>query len=126
MRPRLFIAALCLVASALSAPAQGVHISQRDRADIRAVIHAATQEPILRLSPVWESHPVAGSISVKMWQSNGFKNGKVQTIPVVMYERTDMVSVQTGSDANLTGGSYGVRKVGGKWKLFGKKTFWIH
>jgi hypothetical protein len=110
----------------MSAWAQDVHISQRDRIEIRAVIHAATQEPILRFSPVWESHLVAGSIPVKMWQSNGFKNGKVQTIPIVAYERTDKVSVQTGSDANLTGGSFGVQKVGGKWKIVGKKTFWIH
>ncbi len=61
-----------------------------------------------------------------MWRSDGFKNGKVQTTPIVEYERTDQVSVQTGSDANLTGGSYGVQKLGGKWKIFGKKTFWIH
>jgi len=44
----------------------------------------------------------------------------------VVYERTDKVSVQTGSDANLTGGSYVVQKVAGKWQVTGKKGFWIH
>jgi hypothetical protein len=126
VRARIFTAALCLVASATPTWAQEVHVSQSDRVEIVAVIHAATPEPILRFSPVWESHPVAGSIPVKMWQSKGFKNGKVQTIPIVSYERTDKVSVQTGSDANLTGGSFGVQKVGGKWKIVGKKGFWIH
>ena len=125
MRPRLFVAALCLVASAVSARAQDVHISQRDRADIRAVIHAATPEPILRMSPFYDSHPVAGSIPVKMWRDDR-KGRQEHLTPIVQYERTDKVCVSTGSDANLTGGSYVVQKLDGKWKIVGKKGFWIH
>jgi hypothetical protein len=126
MRRLIFIVALCLAASEASTKAQDVHISRRDHDEIRAVIHAATREPILRLSPVYDSHRVAGSIPVKMWRTDGFKNGKLQTTPIIQYERTDKVSVQTGSDANLSGGSYEVQKLGGKWKIVGKKGFWIH
>jgi hypothetical protein len=125
VRRRIFIAALCLVASAVSAPAQDVHISQHDRADIRAVIHAATREPILRMSPFYDSHPVAGSIPVKMWRDD--RKGRVEHLtPIVQYERTDKVCVSTGSDANLTGGSYVVQRLDGKWKIVGEKGFWIH
>jgi len=89
------------------------------------VIRAATREPILRFTPCYDSHRVPGSIPVKMWRDDG-KNGKVKLTPLVEYERTDKVCVQTGSDANLTGGSYVVQKVSGKWQIIGKKGFWIH
>ena len=59
-----------------------------------------------------------------MWRDDG-RNGKVKLAPIVQYERTDKVSVQTGSDANLTGSSYAVQKVDGKWKIVGK-SLWIH
>ena len=125
MRPRLFIAALYLTASAVLAPAQDIPISQRDRAGIRAVIHAATREPILRMSPFYDSHPVAGPIPVKMWRDDR-KGREEHLAPIVQYERTDKVCVSTGSDANLTGGSYVVQKLEGGWKIVGKKGFWIH
>jgi len=105
--------------------AQDVHISQRDRDEIRAVIRAATREPILRITAVYDDHPVAGSIPRKAWRDDG-RNGKVKLTPIVQYERTDKVSVQTGSDANLTGGSYVVQRLDGRWKIVGKKGFWIH
>lgn len=126
MKPFVVIAALCLAPSAASAQAQDVHISYRDREEIRALIHVATQEPILRMSPFYDSRRVAGSIPVKMWRSDGFKDGKLQTTPIVQYERTDKVCVETGSDANLTGGSYTVHKLADKSKIVGKRGFWIH
>jgi hypothetical protein len=125
LRLHIFIAAFCLAASAVPADAQGVHISQRDRTDIRAVIHAATQESILRMSPFYDSYPVAGSIPVKMWRDDR-KGRKEHLTPIVQYERTDKVCVETNSDASLTGGSYVVQKLDGKWKVVGKKGFWIH
>jgi hypothetical protein len=125
VKPFFFVAALCLAGSVASAQAQDVHISQRDRDEIRAVIRAATREPILRITAVYDDRPVAGSIPRKAWRDDG-RNGKVKLTPIVEYERTDKVSVQTGSEANLTGGSYGVQKLGGKWKIVGKRSFWIH
>ena len=125
VRPLFFVAALCLSGSAEYAQAQDVHISQRDRDEIRAVIRAATREPILRITAVYDDHPVAGSIPRKAWRDDG-RNGKVKLTPIVQYERTDKVSVQTGSDANLTGGSYVVQRLDGRWKIVGKKGFWIH
>ena len=125
MRPLVAIAALCLAASTASARTPDVHVSQGDRDEIRAVIRAATRAPILRLTPYYDSRRVAGSIPVKIWLKEG-RNGRVKPTPLIAYERTDKVRVQTGFDANPTGGSYVVQKVGGKWQIIGKKYFWIH
>jgi hypothetical protein len=124
VRASTVIAALYFAASSAAVFAQDVHISQQDREQIRAAIHATTREAVLRFTPVYDSRRVAGSIPVKMWRDDG-RNGKVKLTPIVEYERTDKVSVMTGSDANLTGGSYTVQKTNGKWKVVGK-SFWIH
>jgi hypothetical protein len=61
---------------------------------------------ILGMRPITEQHPVPGTIQVTQYQAGPIKNGKIAFKPVVAYERTDRVSVRTGSEANLTGKSY--------------------
>ena len=124
MKPLLTIATFCFALWLTSLDAQDLRVSQHDRDDIRAAIRAVTREPILGLTPVYEPDRVPGSIPVQMSRDDG-RNGKVHLTPITEYERTDMVSVMTGSHSNLTGGSYAVRKVGGKWKVVNKR-FWIH
>ena len=87
-------------------------------------MRAVTREPILDISPIYESHSVPGSIPQKTVEVR-IEHGKVVNIPIVVYERTDRVSVRTGSDANLTGGSYTVQRVAASWRVIHKGS-WIH
>jgi hypothetical protein len=75
--------------------------------------------------PIYEQHSVRGSIPVKQIELGPVVNGRVQSKPAIAYERTDRVAVQTGSDRNLTGGSYTVQKGSNGWKIIGKSA-WIH
>lgn len=119
MKACIIIAAVCFATSVGHAVAQDVHISRRDREGIRIVIRAATREPILWFTPIYDSHPAPGSIPAKMWRDDG-RNGKVHLTPITQYERTDKVLVMTGFDKNLTGGSYTVEKIGDRWKIIFK------
>ncbi len=76
------------------------------------------------MSPIYESHAASNSIPRKTVEVR-LEHGKVTNIPIIVYERTDRVSVRTGSDANLTGGSYIVQRVGHAWKVIDKGS-WIH
>jgi hypothetical protein len=76
------------------------------------------------MSAIYENHSVPGSIPQRTVEVR-LEHGKVVNIPVLVYERTDRVSVRTGSDANLTGGSYTVQRTGQTWTVIGKGS-WIH
>jgi hypothetical protein len=116
---------MCALASVAHAQGTRVHVSSRDRAEIRAAVRAITREPILNIDPITERHPVPGAMPVKEYELGPFKNGKVTMKPVIAYERTDRVSVRTGSDANLTGKVYTVQKAATGWKVIADST-WIH
>jgi hypothetical protein len=121
----ILILMLCVGSLAAASPSVTAHVSQQDVREVTAVIGTATQEPILAISPVYKRQPVRGSIAVKEVELGSFKDGKVQTKPIVMYERTDRVAVRTGSEQNLTGSSYVVQRIGTKWKILSKGS-WIH
>lgn len=99
------------------------YISRDDQAQIRAAVRAVTKEPILHVHAVTLSRPAPGAVAYKGIEG-ALENGKVVMKPRIFYERTDEVTVATGSRANLKGPSYFVRRVGRTWKVVGK-SFWI-
>ena len=125
MRAPTLILMLCLASLVTASPSVTAHVSQQDVREVAAVIGAATQEPILAISPVYERQSVRGSIAVKEVELGPFKDRKIQTKLIVMYERTDRVAVRTGSEQNLTGSSYVVQRIGTKWKILSRGS-WIH
>ena len=106
----------------MAGPHVTAHISQQDVRQISAIIRAATPEPILSIDPVYERQRIPGSIPREIVELGLPKGGRVQTKPMVMYERTDRVGIQTGSQRNLTGGSFIVQRVGNTWKILSKSS----
>src|SRR4029453_13881398 len=106
MRAATLILTLWLASSAIAGPHVTAHISQQDVRQISAIIRAATPEPILSIDPVYERQRIPGSIPREIVDLGLPKGGRVQTKPIVMYERTDRVGIQTGSPGKLTGGAF--------------------
>jgi hypothetical protein len=117
------IAVLCCFASAATAQPSR-HISSHDEAQIRTAIRTVTREPILEMVAICENHPVPKSIPETGIEGR-IEHGKVVQRSKVFYIRTDRVTVSTGSERNLTGGAYLVKRVGTTWKVV-DKSFWIH
>jgi len=122
MRAATLILMLWLASSAIAGPHVTAHISQQDVRQISAIIRAVTPEPILSIDPVYERQRIPGSIPRETVELGLPKGGQIQTKPIVMYERTDRVGIQTGSQRNLTGGSYIVQRVGNTWKILSKSS----
>jgi hypothetical protein len=101
------------------------HVSQGDVAAITTAIAAVDPHPIISIMPIYERQPVAGSIPVKMVEAGPIVNGKVQTKPIITYERIDRVSVQTSAErGGISGRSYLVAKRNGHWAIQ-SRSFWI-
>jgi len=119
-RPGIFVAMLCLASPAVAGPNVTAHISQDDVQKVCAVVRAATREPILSIDPIYVGKPRANAIARNEFTLAPSKNGKLQQKVITVYELTDEVAVRTGYEQNLQGGGYGVRRVGGTWKIVSK------
>ena len=114
----ILVPILCITSSLLASPEITVDVSPQDLRQIRAVIRAATSEPILAIYLVCEKQPVPGSIPVK-----GYTSGPIRYSPITCYQRTDKVIVSTvrtyvgnvGKRANPI--AYIVQKVRGTWRI---------
>ena len=102
-----------------------VRISKADVRRISTVVRAVTREPIISIGPVYSLTAKPGAVPLDDVQLNISKAGKIQSKRVVTYELSDQVSVRTGSDNNLTGGIYELKRTRQGWKIV-FKSGWIH
>ena len=120
MRMAALIAIIALAGSAIAAPS---FLSQGDIGKISAAVHAVTSEPIISIDSMYVSKPVAGSIPRDMFTTDIIAPGKTQMRRIITYERTDRVSVRTGSLTSFKGRGYEVRKAGDRWRIVGKSVW---
>jgi hypothetical protein len=119
------IATVFLAVCAIADPRVTAPISRDDVKQIVAVVRAATPEPILSIDPVYTKEPRPGAIPQKATELGPISAGKVQNKSIVTYIPTDQVSVRTGSERNLKGGSYKLQRVDRTWKIVFRSS-WIH
>jgi hypothetical protein len=124
-RPGIFVAMLWLASPAVAGLNVTAHISRGDVQKVCAVIRAATREPIISIDPVYSLTSRPGAIPRNQVQLELSKDGKLQSKPSITYEFTDEVSVRTGSDDNVKGRTYGLRRTRQGWEIVGK-SIWIH
>jgi hypothetical protein len=125
VRPLIVIATVAALTSLSAAEGIRVHVSPRDLEAIRATVGAASREPVLYIDAVIEPKRVAGSIPVQRFVSRPRGNGDVRFESVTLYERTDQVTVLTGTKRAVSGGSFLLRKSGSRWKIVSHGT-WLH
>jgi hypothetical protein len=120
VRAATVIAALLAVAPAAASDIVRARVSQRDVEAIRATMRTATREPLLFVDPIYVPQPVPGSIPVPRLSGRPDARGKVRFRRITLYERTDQVSVMTGTLSAGSGGSYVLQKVGARWKILSR------
>ena len=125
VRPLIVIATLAAITSLSAAESIRVHVSLRDLEAVRGTVRAATREPVLYIDSIIEPKPVAGSIPVQRLVSHPRGDGDVRFKSVTLYERTDQVSVLTGTKRAVSGGSFLLQKFGSRWKIVSHGT-WLH
>jgi hypothetical protein len=119
MRVLATLLSLCLVSPVLARPSIYGRIPEQDVKEICAVVRAVTPEPIGAITTLCTTEHVPESIPYKTIEIS-----RTGTRQVIMYERTDFVSVQTGTRDKGSGASYQVQKLAGKWKII-HKGHWI-
>ena len=120
MRTATLFLIASIAQSAFAAPRITAHVSDRDVAQISAVVHAATRETILSIDPIYESKPVTGSIPRKTSTLDILGPGQTRMRDIVIYERTDLVGVRT-SDGKHLPMSYRIQKLPQGWKIIYKR-----
>lgn len=120
VRAATVIAALVVVAPLAASDVVRARVLQRDVEAIRAMIRTATREPLLFVDPIFVPKPVPGSIPVQRLSGRPDARGKVRFKRITLYERTDQVSVLTGTFSAGSGGSYVLQKVGPRWKILSR------
>ena len=96
--------------------------TKQELQSIRLVIKQATSDPILSLDIVYTTDKnVPNSVLDGAWTRYS-GDGQKKRIP--RYARTDQISVTTGYESNLTGGSYLLQMDQKRWMIV-SKSFWI-
>jgi hypothetical protein len=124
VRASTVIAALVAVAPLAASETITAHLSPRDVEAIRTAVRAATREPLLQVAPVLSHKPIRGCIPVKRFVGRPDMHGDVRFKWVTLYERTDQVSVLTGTPRAVSGGSYTLQKTGARWKIV-SRDLWL-
>jgi hypothetical protein len=117
----------CLIAVALlfsvsplaAGPLVKARVSHDDVREIRRTVRSVTLEPVREISSDTSTHYVRGSV-MEYWHTSSSRGNR----RVKRYVRSDRVLVTAGRTENLTGPTFVVQKVRGKWTILGRGD-WI-